>query len=276
MVKYFQILIFSLLISITYAQKANLGNGIDFEVSGGISNSMFTHTTPSISTDNGISGNWSNNDRIGFVPRWNSSIKLGYGLVKIPLRIRLNMGLQEHSNRHYAGLYSNLREYRPLEIIFRTFNGGLELKYDCFESNNHIFSVFSGVSLLYIPFNHLINKISVYQEGGTLNSRNQESTIDYYFLSNKVSTRYSLSWQLNIGLSYGYRFGSNWSVFSSVAYNLGISNLLTSSAVFYNSTSTNPGYYGGNTSYTVNKGDGLTVNLGIGYWLPLKGKAKRI
>ena len=250
----------------------NLKGSFYFDASGGFRANLSSHSTPQLSF-NGLIAGAGGNDRIILAPAWNVTGALGYEFLGKPIMLGIKAGVQVHENVHFAGIYRWNDDFKPKRINFKTIVTGIWGQYDFLNTEKQKLGIRFGFNFLFFPQNRSNFKEGYGNNYGRLISKNEQDTIDYITVINSISTANNISFQFDLGLNYKY-FLSN-SIFVQLTANgqLGITNLLNSSAVFINST--NPDYTG-NSSFSVNKGDGFCINAGIGYRLPIKGKAKRI
>ena len=253
--------------TISWSQSLLLNEGgMLFDISAGLRGSFSSHSTPQLSF-NGLIAGAGGNDRIVFSPMWNLIGSFSYSFSKKPIVLGISSGIQTHENVHFAGIYRWNDDFRPKRLDYKTFSIGFSSQYDVIRKNKHHLGFRLGVNVLLFPQN-----LSDFKEGygfnyGHIISKNQLDTIQYSTAINSISTRANVSFQLDFGINYKYFIAKSIFFQLNAIGQLGLTNLVNSSAVFINSS--NPSYTG-NSSFSVNKGDGLLLNAGIGYRLPIK------
>lgn len=254
-----------------YAQQQKNNTQLFFEFHSGFRGNLASH-----STQGSTLHNWSLGDKTIFSPAWNFRFSTGFQPKKFPLITFIQVGRQEFVNTHLVGIYptSPSNPYPPFKVRYKFTELGLKLAYEALNKNNHSLLFHSACNALFIR-NVYPKQLENVNPFGYHKSQNGDDSTRYIFATNGISTlTQNISFQLEFGLDYRYSFYKNGYFSFRAAWQTGITNLLNTSASFWESTFDFPTY--NNTSFSMNKGDGLLLNAGIGYRLPIKGKAKQI
>lgn len=245
-------------------QNGNLFFGLD----GGLRNNQSNHFTPYLGLD-GL-GTWGANDRVYFSPVWNLQGCAAYEIPKIPFRFGLQAGIQWNRNVNFGGTHWWFNSFRPIKTGFRTINMGVSVEYFFYRKKQHHIGSLLNLNVLYIPFNTVDFTYDKISTSGKIISRNGNDTLPYIFNINSNHSRYGMNFQLETGFVYEYQLTPRWYVGAKLYYQIGFYQMLSTSAVF--GVTDVPGY-NGNTSFSTNKGDGLCLNVRVGYKIPFYGKS---
>jgi len=258
---------------LTFAQQENKKTKgyIVIGIEGGFRGSISRHTTPYMKYDQ-LHGNWSGkNDRVGIAPLGSFIGFIGYRFADYPLSISITGGMQAHQTKNFPGYFKYDNKFKPIKSTFYTRNLGAQFQYAFFQDNKgHEIGSLAGFGFLFNAFN--LNSTLNPDFLGVSQLKEGNEYLDYVYNSDYILT--NLSFGLNVDLGFYYRYYVKERLFlsSSFSYQVGIRPIAGTGVVFLESSDPK---YANKTSYSSSNGDGFTINVGIGYRLPIKGSSKR-